>query len=1079
MKQILTFLLLLPVSLLYASGPRGTAGTDYRADQFIISVKDGVTLSPFDIRGKDFAGTGYPGLDEIIARENVIAIENFYPGRINLQNLHDVVKQLYVVKIGNPGLLAGAIADFEADPRIKYAEQYNIHHLDYVPNDPLIGSWYHLRNIEAYLAWDFIRGDSTSRPILGIVDSGVYYDHPDLEPNMWINSGEDIDGDGRFTEADVNGIDDDLNDYVDDVVGYDIAMNDCYPYEPTPTHGTHVAGCASMACDNAYGGASVSWGARIMAVKAALDNSPEFIYNGFTAITYAAANGANVINCSWGGPYNSQYEQDIINALYADNIVVVAAAGNESSSLRSYPAGYNHVVAVASVGSTDHLSYFSNYGTWVTVSAPGEGVYSTWDHGAFTALDGTSMASPITAGTICLIKAANPGFTVDQLVQRLTSTADTIDYLNPTRRGLMGAGRVNAAAAIGRAMFPRFNLTGTDVTLTEDDGDGRLNPGERFTLVADLINIWADAQNVTGTLRSDSDFTLLDSVAAFGNIPGHNGTGSNASNPFDVRVNSNIRIGSHDFSLHITAANGFQTDIALSISVTLEQSGFPGDIPANIDAPALVIDFNGDNRKEIVISASNGNYYSFEPDGSQTPGWPLTASNETPGGAAAADLDRDGNLEIIGMSRDGNVYAWNADGTLLSGFPRNCGPLMFSTPVVGDIDGDSWPEIVVGLFVSKSIYVIKHDGTDFGTWPFQGTGNIMGSVALADIDNDSLPEIIYGDLDSTVYVLNADKSEVAGFPVRLNGQIKTTPCVADIDGDGHLNIIVATTAGTIYALDYDGSIMAGWPASSGGATFASPPSLADIDQDGHLEIMIGCNNSQLYAFRANGHLQNGFPVQVGGLISASPAEGDIDGDGYPDIVFGAFDSKIYAIDRSGHMLPNFPIPTIGGGGQITGSAALCDLDGDGDCEIITGVKTSGNNLEVIDYKAHLPQEIFPWPYFGKNPGRTSYYGYFATGIGNESNLPAAFRLEQNYPNPFNGSTVIKFSIPSDGFATLAIYDLLGRRIRLLHEGFLDSGSHEFVWDGSDQGGKPVSSGIYFYKLDAAHTISTRRMTLVK
>jgi serine protease len=1077
MKQIITLLLLLPVSLLYASAPRGVADFDYRADQFVISVQSGVTLTPFDTRKQNFAGTGYSDLDEIIARENVVAIEEFFPGKIELENLHDVVKQIYIVTVGNSGVLADAIADFEADPRIKYAEQYNIHHLDYVPNDPLISSWYHLTNIEAYLAWDFIRGDSTSRPILGIVDSGVYYDHPELEPNMWINSGEDLDGDGRFTAADVNGIDDDFNDYIDDVVGYDIAMNDCYPYEPTPTHGTHVAGCASMATDNGAGGASVSWGARIMAVKAARDNSPEYIYNGFIGITYAAANGANVINCSWGGPYNSQYEQDIINALYADGVVVVAAAGNESSSSRSYPAGYNHVVAVASVNSTDHLSSFSNYGTWITVSAPGEGIFSTWAHNAFTALDGTSMASPITAGTLCLIKAANPGFAVDQLVQRLTSTADTIDYLNPNRRGLMGAGRVNAAAAIGRNMFPRFNLNGTDITLTEDDGDGRLNPGERFSLVANLINIWADAQNVTGTLRSDGEFTVLDSIADFGNIAGNNGTGNNASNPFDIRVNPNAGIGSHDFTLHLTAARGFQSDITLSVEVTLEQAGFPGNIPANIDAPALVVDFNGDSQKEILISASNGNYYSFEPNGSLTPNWPKTTSSEAPGGASVVDLDHDGNLEVIGMSRDGNVYAWHADGTSLPNFPRNCGALMFSTPVVGDINGDSWPEIVVGLFVSRSIYVIQHDGSDFGNWPFQGNGSILGSVALADIDNDSLPEIIYGDLDSTVYVLNADKSEVAGFPARLNGQIKTAPCVADIDGDGHLNIIVATTAGTIYALDYDGTIMPGWPASSG-MNFASPPSLSDIDNDGHLEIIVGCNDSHLYVFRANGQLQNGFPVQVGGLISASPAVGDIDGDGYPDIVFGAFDGKIYALNHSGQMLNNFPIRSTAGG-QITGSAALSDLDGDGDCEIITGVKSSGNNLEVIDYKRQLTQQIFPWPSFGKDIFRTSYYGYFETGIEDESGLPTAFKLEQNYPNPFNASTLIRFSIPSDEFATLAIYDLLGRRIRLLHEGFLEAGGHEYVWDGADQTGRAVSSGIYFYRLETERTTSTKRMTLLK
>jgi subtilisin family serine protease len=1059
-------------------GIEGIPGVDFSKDQFVISVHRGVQLTPVDIAKNGPASTGYASLDRIMIAESVIRIAPFYKSQIKNEKLGDVVGRMFLVTTAEQGNLGSAIAAFAHDPNVEIAEPNHIYHLYYIPNDPLITSWYHLTKIDAYTAWDFIRGDSTSRPVLGIVDSGVYYDHPELEPNMWINVAEDVDGDGRFTDADINGIDDDSNGFLDDVVGYDIAMDDPIPFEPIPWHGTHVAGCASMVTDNAYGGAAVSWGARIMAVKCANDADPNTIVNGFQGITYAIDNGATVINLSWGrGGGPSQYEQNVINAAYNSGVVVVAAAGNESSSALHYPAGYNHVVAAASVDPTDHKSSFSNYGTWVDVSAPGEGIFSTWGHDGFTSLDGTSMSSPITSGIICLIQSAHPEWGVERVVGRLEETCDTIDYLNPGYRGLLGHGRVNAARAIGWGVYPLLNVIGSTLTLTSDDGDSLLNPSEDFDLTITVSNQWADADSVVGILRADSNFTVTDSVAEFGTVPGNGGSGNNNSNPFAVHVHSDASIGSHAFTVHLFTGSSYQTNRNLTIDVTLEQRGFPGNIPGNIESAPLILDFDGDNAKEILISAGDRNYYAFEANGSQTAGWPQLVSQDPSGGCAVGDLDHDGDVEVVGMARDGNIYAWESNGTLVTGFPHNCGSVILATPVLGDLDGDSNLEIVIGGFISKGMYILNHDGSPYNGWPFVGLGNIYSSVALADIDNDSLPEIIYGDFDSTLYVLNIDRSNVEGFPVRLSGQVRASPCVADIDGDGNLNIIIGVTSGDIYAFDNDGGIMPGWPFRAGGAV-NSPPSLADIDSDGHLEVLAGCNDRKIYVLNSDGQAQAGFPITTGGNITASPVVGDIDGDGSPDVVFGAYDGYIYAYDYRGQLLRNFPIRAAASG-QITASAGLADLDGDGDCEIVAGVKTPGNNLEVIDYKDHLPQEIFPWPFYGKDMWRTGYYGTFITGIDESVDLPKEFRLEQNYPNPFNVETIIRFSLPSNQRVDLAIYDLLGRRFRRLYSGSMAAGRHEILWNGTDDGGASAASGIYFYRLQTPSATSALKMTLIK
>ncbi|MGZ4116685.1 MAG: S8 family serine peptidase, partial [Bacteroidia bacterium] len=163
---------------------------------------------------------------------------------------------------------------------------------------------------------------------------------------------------------------------------------------------------------------------------------------------YAAVNHARVINMSWGGTGSSTTAQNIIDYAYSQGCILVAAAGNNNVSTMFYPAAYNNVISVAATQSGDSKASFSNFGSWIDVSAPGNNIYSTFVAGAYGNKSGTSMASPMVAGLCGLMLSLNPTLTQADVTNCLLSTADNIDAANPSYIGQLGSGRINANAAM-------------------------------------------------------------------------------------------------------------------------------------------------------------------------------------------------------------------------------------------------------------------------------------------------------------------------------------------------------------------------------------------------------------------------------------------------------------------------------------------------------------------------------------------------------------------------------------------------------------------------------------------------------
>jgi subtilisin family serine protease len=480
---------------------------------------------------------------------------------------------------------------------VEWAEPRYLREASYVPNDTLISNQYALTKINAAAAWDISSGDSSI--IIGIVDTGVDWDHPDLYANIWVNAGE-IPGDG---------IDNDGNGYVDDIRGWDFGglsgTPDNNPMEDGSYHGTHVAGLASAVTDNTTGIASIGFNCTIMPVKAAQDNlknssGQPYISYGDEGIAYAVDNGARIINCSYGGSGYSRLDQELVNYAVENNVLIVAAAGNSNSPDAHYPSAYNGVLSVAATDQNDRRASFSNYGTTVDVSAPGSNVYSTWQNDTYRSLSGTSMASPIAAGLAGLVASAFPSYTPGQIAEQIRVNTDNIDNLNSNYTRMLGKGRINAFKALSNTNSVAVRAIEYELTDTAPGGNGNgiIEAGETITIGVKFINYLNPTSSLTITLESlnsnavvqNSSFTAgaLVTLQEFDNYSAK----FTAVLPDTIAQNAellfslNYSDGSYsDFQLFGSTANPtYGTQSGNNITVTITSNGSIGfnDYPNNL-----------------------------------------------------------------------------------------------------------------------------------------------------------------------------------------------------------------------------------------------------------------------------------------------------------------------------------------------------------------------------------------------------------------------------------------------------------------------------------------------------------------
>ena len=302
------------------------------------------------------------------------------------------------------------------------------------------GTLWGLQRISSAPAWDITTG--STNVIVAVVDSGIRHTHQDLAAQMWRNPGE-IAG---------NGLDDDGDGIVDNVYGLN-AINNSGNTSDDNSHGTHVSGTIGAAANNAGAVVGVCWKVRLMACKFLDATGNGYTSDAIECIDFAVANGARVVNCSWGG---GEYSQALFNSLSAARtagVLVVVAAGNDgfnNDTLPTYPASYNldNIIVVGAIDQSDTLARFSNYGqTSVDLAAPGVGIYSctAGSDASYDTYEGTSMAAPHVTGVAALLLAQTPNLSLATLRQRLLGS--TVSLPSLSGRCATG-GRVDAFKAL-------------------------------------------------------------------------------------------------------------------------------------------------------------------------------------------------------------------------------------------------------------------------------------------------------------------------------------------------------------------------------------------------------------------------------------------------------------------------------------------------------------------------------------------------------------------------------------------------------------------------------------------------------
>ena len=545
-------------------------------------------------------------------------------------------------------------------------------------------------------------------------------------------------------------------------------------------------------------------------------------------------------------------------------------------------------------------------------------------------------------------------------------------------------------------------------------------------------------------------------------------------------------------------------------------SEWPKRFKSRIIAAVTLADLDKDFDKEIIIVTKTDGVHVLHHDGDDLDGWPQEIEDYGLTPAAVGDLNRDASLELVVATSGANVYAWEADGTALEGWPIEPRPGTGANapPVLADLNSDGTLEIIL-MFRNGSIYVLSQKGEVRDGWPQRIGYTPYAAPAVGDLNGDGQLEIIAGDLGtSSIVALNEDGTLAPGWPISIFGSTVTSiPVLGDINGDDEVEVVVATNWGSffgqLHAFSSDGIELDGWPLITTG-NLQSSPAIGDLDNDGDVEICIG-------SLRA--------PSQ-GEFIPGSFYIWDLEGQSTDaPIEWGMFQANP---EHTGVYVNNLPPSNVLAG--FTGTREFNQIRlnwttqgeyGNLGWRIYRSETPDGELIPLIDpYRSTIdrPVEVLvkgrgysnserDYVFFDEDTSPLRTYSYYLENrglLGRISLSPIVTveglkavtigglktELYQSFPNPGNPETWLPFALGAPAHVSVAIRNTSGELVRKLDlgerpEGLYSTKSNAGYWDGQNELGETVASGIYYYTFtiserDGSHAQEmTRRLVILK
>ena len=979
--------------------------------RLIIKFKPGAEINP----QTDKAGilrTDLQALDRINDNFAVNKISPFGSSRAVASNT--AFSKIYIIELPDNADPNEALEAYSRLDEVEYCHADVMMELYDTANDPLYQyqwplnntgqEYYHIERNEGtgndILVWQSgtadadidaletpaLPSENTNTIIVAIIDTGVDPNHPELAGKIWTNPRE-IDG---------NEIDDDNNGYIDDIHGWDFTgessiMPPLQDNDPTDEygHGTHCAGIITANSNNSIGISGVTPNCRIMPIKF----FPVMLSSyASEAIIYAADNGADVINMSFGYPWPVPILQDALDYARSKGVVLIAASGNDSDEMQNYPAAYESVIAVGATSSSDQIAFFSTYGDQIDVSAPGYSILSLRADGTdmyapdepdvhiidslYYIASGTSMACPHVVGIAAFMLALSPGLSMDNVREILENTADDItdpyglgEYL-PGWDKYSGFGRVNLYAAAAqvpdrRAVIqspqPHEILSGTIDIVGSCDGadftDYQLSygPGRTPSQWTEIANSQTPVSyNILGNLAADN----LEGIYTF--------KVSNSGTNFD-QITVFI---SNNSALQLDLPADFDTIVSF---VQVMGSAYHPDFKSlvleyyNIDTPNnwnLITESTQPVYADLICKWSTGAL----PDGRYL--LRLSLSTNT-------DLTISDTVEVYVRSPFSEDYGWRVNLDAATGIIPNW----------GDFDNDGVNEIIVGT--SDSLYFFNPDGSPKTEGvPAYPAGDYRMAPAVGDLDDDDIEDFVCIGKIGSITKLFGHSSQNGYFETILQANPNLERFDSDLEfdyprvflrdmfSDGSDEIFYFS-APACFIYNSNGSFILQILNLNSGAL--SQYLSADINGDGVDELYN--LSSTIYQFNQHGILHKSYSfngIYGWDFDNRSISAVDIDSDGRQElIVLGRYFDEpykyfIFAFKDDLSLMPGWPHDAGISNYLVPPTVTFADIDNDNELEyFISYYELTQGSIYAwnLDGSSVLGDSIFPYFTATENPGR--------------------------------------------------------------------------------------------------------------